>query len=319
MKKTGWIPGCGSLFDHRSDEKRYPDYEHSVGRADIVDTAVIASIRSLEKNITDVLTFRTKSLWIENARSWNAFLPILQQAFTEWRAIPHIEAENEMADVILSAYLRQGKIQDYIEKMSVFIERIKTMDDPDKVRFMAYNNYLFFLQRFIWDMNEKAANAETQSGPFLQEEDADTAAWFIRDECQSVSCIRDVPKAYRAVKRLKGDLKIGAPMSTQQLQDKKTAALCVDILLQNVPDEDVAEVRRIRETIGERAVSMRKNIDNAKILYEAIHTCFTDEWFDQADPEHAACKIGGMSAAQLEAFYKSKMDEFRAMLGTTGL
>lgn len=316
MKKPRWVPSRGSLFDNRFDEKRHSDYGHSVRRVDTVDSAVIANIKSLEKNITDILTFRTKHSEIGNARSWNTFVPILQQTFTVWRAIPHIRAENEMADIILSAYLQQRKIRDYIGKMSVFIERIGSMDNPDKVRFMAYNNYLFFLQRFIWDMNEKVTNAEMESIPPIQDEDADTVAWFIRDECRSVSYIRDVPKAYNAIKRIKENLKIGIPMSAQQLQDKKTATLCVDILLQNVPNEDVAEMQRIKGMLNEQIISMRKNVDNAKILYEAINTCFTDEWFNQVDPEHVTCKINDMSNAELETFYKSKIDEFQAMLGT---
>lgn len=310
------VPSPDSFFDIRFDGKKHSRYECSKSRVDTVDRAVIANIESWEKIIIDLLAFRTRSFQSKNARTWNAFVPILQRVFTEWSEIPQIRVESEIADIVLSAYLQQGKVQDYIGKVSAFIERIGSIDDPDKVRFTVYNNYLFFMQQFIWDMNRKVTNVETDGLPPLQNVDLDTVAWFIHDECQSVSYIRDIPKAYSAMKRLKGSLEIGTPMSIQQVQDKTTVALCVDILLENVPDEDVTEMRRIDGMISERILSMRNNVNNAKTLYEAINSCFDDEWFDQVNPEHEKCIINDLCNDELEFFYKSKIDEFQCVLRT---
>lgn len=264
----------------------------------------MAQVKEWNKIITDVLKFRTR----------NEVIPILRQAFGVWRGIPHEIAENEIADIILSYYLQQGKIRDYIEKMSALVERIDSMDDPDKVRFMAYNNYFYFLQQFIWDMKEKIEHAKPDNIPLLQDDNMDTVAWFIHDECRSVTYLRDVPKAYDALKRLKKGLKRGDPMTSEQVKDKTTVSLCIELLLAGVTDDDKTEMKRIEENLRERALLIRQNIKKAKVLYQAIDKCFTDEWFNQVNPDHESCVINDLSKDALKDIYKEKIEEFKAMI-----
>ncbi len=301
-------------IDIRFDRKKRSDSEHHRDSVNNVNSDLVRNIKDWESNILNVLSFRKKNGRSKSVQTWNEFAPIFQHAFIVWREIPHERIESEKADDIIAAYLQQGKIKDYLEFTSKFTERIKSMDDPDKVRFMAYNNYFFFLQRFIWDMKEKSSNVDRNDVPTLQNMDADTVAWFIHDECETISFIRDVPKAYEAVKRLKEGLEIGVAMTSQQIQDKKSVALCVDILSQRVPKEDFVEMERIDEILRERILTMRNNIRNATALFEAIDKCFTDEWFDSVNPEYEGCMINAFSMDELEEFYKEKIDEFRAII-----
>lgn len=283
------------------DGKKRPDPDPPRRRADTVSRSDITYLDACEKKVADILAFRTK----------DELSATLRQAFIAWRELSSIRAEKERSDIVLSAYLQQGKIRDYIEKVDCFTQRIDAIDDTDKMRLMCYSNYLYYLQHFIEDLKEKLAKKENESVTSLQDKDADTVAWFIHDECRSVSCLRDIPKAHEALKRLLGNLDPGKPWTAKQLQDKATVTLCMDLLSIDASEEDIAELLRIKENITERIDSMRKNIDCSKVLYEALTGCFTDEWFSHVNPEHEECRINDLSGEELKALYREKIQEFR--------
>ena len=300
ISPTELLGTIGTIFDGKNRSQP----THLKNRVETTDIDYVNYVNECEKTVSSILRFGGK----------NELSTALHRAFSTWRELEGLREEKECGDIILSAYLRQGKIRDYIEKLNSLIQRMDTMDDLDKVRFMAYNNYLYYLQQFIWDMREKIRQVESGEPPQLPGEDADTVAWFIHDECRSVSCLRDIPKTYEALKRLKGTLEIGRPMNAQQMQDKITISSGMDFFLLPVSKDDLAEMRRIEETLRDCISAMRKNIDNAKILYRAINTCFTDEWFSQLNPENEASIVNGLSKEELKAVYQDKIQEFQTQV-----
>lgn len=258
----------------------------------------IVQIGDAKKEIIGFLTFKT------NSRLMTSF----RQAFTIWQEVLCLRRKNEKAEIVLAAYLRQNKIQDYLKKLSTFISRKELMEDASKIRFMAYNNYFYFLQLFICDMKKEISCIDDEDIPLDANED--TVAWFIYDECLSVSSIRDIPKAYEAVKRLNKSMIVGNPMNSQQAADITTVFGCIDMLSLEVTEDDMDEMDRIYNSLRERLALMKKNADNADILYDAMITCFPDEWFVKINPDSDMSIVNDLSKEELLDLYKRKMDDF---------
>ena len=267
-----------------------------------------------KKDVSNVNKWEISIRSILSLQAHNDLMPYLKEAFATWRKIPYERAKNEKTEIILSAYLQQGKIYDYMTKITTFIDKIESIEDADTISMMAYNNYFYFLQYYIYEMKEKIEHFSIDNVPAVQSNNAKTVAWFIQDECSTVSTIRNIPKAYEAVKRLKKGLNIERTMTSQQKEDIGIVSECMEMLSLRIPDEDILEMKRIEKSLRIRLDSMKKNAEKADIIYESLLVCFDNEWFYAINPESEKNMVKDLNKDELKVLYKKKMNDYFARI-----
>lgn len=229
----------------------------------------------------------------------------LRGAFEVWMEISALRQKNDVAEIVLSAVYQNGKINDYLKKLSVFIERIDDLDTAETARNMGYYNYVFFIRQFIDDMQDKCTEKIREMGNSTIKINPDNVIWFIRSECAGMASIKDLPKAYEAILRLEKNAKEGASKTTEIKQDLAEVSGYIELLGEH--KETIDDIEILKGNLRQRISEIKKNIDKGKKIYRLLTETMTNEWFDQFNPESESCAVLNAAKDELKKFYSKEI------------
>lgn len=269
-------------------------------KTDTVRQADINKVVRMREKIEAILSFETKG---ELSGS-------LRAGFESWRTLQSLKEESEAAEVVLSAYYRQGKIRDFLSKIQVFTNRIETLSSADAAREMGYNNYIFFLRDQVSEMKEKYRRRQSEiSGEPIQNS-VDNVVWFIQTECCAATSVKELPGAYETASRLLETMQCGREKTRQDRKDIAAVSGAIELF----ENGDKSELERLSDGFEQRKKAIHASINEGTALYEALVSVMTEEWFDAFDPELENNPIAAMSAGELKAFYLEKLNELNGKL-----
>lgn len=279
--------------------------EHAGDRTEPVKTYTIRQtdidkVVRMKERIEAILSFKTKG---ELSGS-------LRTGFERWRILQSLKGENEAAEVVLSAYYRQGKILDLLSKFQVFADRIESLSSTDTAREMGYNNYIFFLQDQVSEMKEKYQRKRSEVSGEPIKNSVDNVVWFIRTECSAAASVRELPGAYETASRLLETMQCGQEKTRQDRKDIAAISGAIELFANG----DKTELEMISDGFAQREKAIHASINEGTALYEALMSVMTEEWFDAFDPELENNPIAAMSAGELKAFYLGKLNELNGKL-----
>lgn len=297
------IEGLGRTIKNAAWGGRRQNRTNIAKPRNTITTRQIASIKGYQKWIMSVIHLQSS----DN----NDKIEALRSAFEVWREMQSLQSENEMAEIVLSAMYRQGKIKDYLGKVSVFIEQIDASNGVEIAIQKGYYNYLSFIRQFVEDMQKKYSQKAAETKKIVIEESPENVLWFIKSECTDVSAIKDIPKAYEAVARL-SKLEVGQPYDTYIKKDMGSVAEYLDFFRKD--PNSFEEIEEVKNNLLQRISAIQRNITKGQQIYELIHEIMTDDWFEQFNPESEACTLMDLSKEGLKAFYSDKMQELQSKL-----
>lgn len=232
----------------------------------------------------------------------------LKDAFTAWLNILEIKADNEKAEIVLSALLQNDKIWDSLSNALEFAETLEPDEDVKTISEIFINQFIYFLRKSVNAMRdkylavpEKIINKTDQKLNVLR---------FINEECFAAPSISGVPSAYEALKRLKLSLRVGEDKTLQQMQDFNNVSTCFELLEQAGPEynSDIAELTLIKSGLLDRFERMNANIDKAKPVYDIIINFMSDKWFDDFYPDIEGAEVSKIiSIDELKKFYCERL------------
>ena len=279
--------------------------EHTSGRTEPVKTYTIKQtdidkVVRMKERIEAILSFKTKG---ELSGS-------LRTGFERWRSLQSLKEENEAAEVVLSAYYRQGKILDFLSRLQVFTDRMESLSSADTARGMGYNNYIFFLRDQVSEMKEKYQRKRSEISGEPIRNSVDNVVWFIRTECSTAASVRELPGAYETASRLLETMRCGREKTTQDRKDIAAISSAIELFANG----DKSELEIISDGFGQREKAIQASINEGTALYEALISVMTEEWFASFDPELGNNPIAVMSTGELKAFYLKKLNELNGKL-----
>lgn len=269
-------------------------------------TRNVISIRMVKHRIKQIDSFLSFS-------GETAAQELVKDCFFKWAETVKLQAENDLADIVISAYYRQGKIADYLKKINKFAEEISSDDDPETTAIMGYNNYVFFLNVYLnklFESYEAASQAEKKE---ILCNKSNVCA-FIKNECQSVATIKDLPQAFNDAKLLLEKLNNDLPINPSDCTQILSAAEFLDILeakasKRNEEFDDILSLQKLLAMYEEKAAAMRKNIEKGKLLYEVLKRLLTPQWVSAFDYKNQNNPISTMTAAEIKGFYIGAMEK----------
>lgn len=256
-------------------------------------------LASMEKSLESVDGFLT-------LQGKDQLSPALQQCFVTWSQLLPLQAENDRAEIALSAFYRKGKIGDYLKGLRDFVERMDTVDSDETARKMGFYNYIFFLKQYMDAMKKQYGEAV----PCLERPACtpDNVAWFIGAECGQIAPIRDLPKARAAARQMLEQAEAGKrpPKKFEYTIGELSTALEELKNGTKKPKEHVERLGQLNGILNARAEALRENIKKGTELYNALIDGMTEEWFQQFEPE--ADPVREMTRTELKAFYQKRLD-----------
>lgn len=235
----------------------------------------------------------------------------VRECFELWRELPPLLAENDQAEIVLSAYYREGKIRDFLKKLRNFVGRMDKIDSDETAREMGYCNYLFFLEQFMETMTARYEEAGAKPRPEPPERTPDNVAWFIGAECGQIAPIQDLPKVRTAARQMLSQAAAGQKVPERFRETSAALSGALEALeggrtASAASAEAIEELRDLAGALEERSAAVRRNIRRGTELYEALVSGMTAAWFRAFDPETGA--VGTMSRTELKAFYQERLD-----------
>lgn len=265
------------------------------------------AVDSMRKQLDSVEDFLT----LEGNSSLDS---VVRDCFEAWRKLPPLLAENDRAEIVLSAYYREGKIRDFLRKLRDFVDRMDAIDSDETAREMGYCNYLFFLEQFVETMKSQYEEAAAKPCPKPPELTPDNVAWFIGAECGQIAPIQDLPKVWTAARRMLDQAEVGQKVPEKFRETSAALSGALETLKGgrqslDASEESIRELHDLASTLEERAAAISMNIRRGTALYEALTSRMTAAWFRAFDPETGP--VGTMSRAELKAFYREQLDSLR--------
>lgn len=278
-------------------------YRNNRQEAPKIEKKDIERLREYESKVKNILSFR----------KYDRLTKPLEEAFMVWCTIPALQVENDKADIVLSALLQKGKIKDYIDKTKSYIRQIDEIDALETSIEMGYYNYIFFIRQFFNDMCQDYMQASKSENSSAVDATVDNVIWFIQSECAGVSMLRDLPKVYDIIIRLKRTMQIGQPKTRDIDKDIGTYTDCVDCIIK-AKAKDWEDIENVRQNLLQRIASMKSNISNGQKGYDKMCRIMTNEWFDQFNPEADSCVLKELSKDELINFYSTAIKSLEAEL-----
>lgn len=241
----------------------------------------------------------------------------VKQCFIAWGQLLPLQAENDRAEIVLSAFYQSGKIRDTLKKLQNFVDRMDTVDSDDTARGMGYHNYIFYLQEYL-DALKKQYN---EVRPNLEQPECtpDNVAWFIGVECGQIAPIQDLPKVRTAARQMLEQAEvdkrppekfastlsaIGAAREMLGIEQKKRR-----MSTDGSYGEAIEKLEKLGNILNTRAEALRENIQKGKELYNSLIVSMTEEWLQQFNPE--ASLVQEMTRIELKSFYQERLNALR--------
>lgn len=299
-KDTAYIEQAGGRSETEPRRKDLDEASYSndknIFRSDWSRMADRKRLEECRDKIYEFLTLR------ENAKLSPAQRELsqsLKECFEAWRELPPLQAENDQAEIVLSAYYRQGKIQDLLKKLRAFVERMDAVDSGETARDLSYNNYIFFLSDCMTKMNAQYKAVQEQPPLEMPELTPENVAWFISTQCGHIPVLRDLPKGWDTARKvLDND---ASDHLTSALAEVSEAAGYLD----QDPTGSIAELQTLTGIFNERKENILRNINQGSKLYKALQV-MTDDWFHTFDPEAEDSPVREMSQTELKVFYQER-------------
>lgn len=268
-----------------------------------VETLQLGDLRILEGKRSKVDEFLTLQGKKELSQT-------LRECFEAWQTLPPLQAENDHAELVLSAVYQQGKIRDFLEKLQAFVDRMDKVDSDDTARDMGYNNYVFFLEQFVSKLKQQYEETAAAPRPEPPACTPDNVAWFISAECGQIAPLQDLPRVRAAAARQLSEARIGQE-KTEAFKKAVSDISGALELLNCYSEENLQELRDLSGLFREREQAMRKNIEKGTELYQALTSVMTDAWFRSFDPEAGDSPVRALSRSELKLFYQERLNELK--------
>lgn len=224
----------------------------------------------------------------------------LRECFEAWQELPLLQADSERAEIVLAAYYRQDKIQDQLNKLRTFVERMDTVDSDKTARDMAYSNYVFFLHAYMKKLRDQYA-APIRPAREKTELTPDNAAWFLSTQCGHIAALCDLPKERARVKQVLQD------NDTEQFGPALSNISATLELLEQENADTIRQVQELTAALAGQKANIRKKIEQGRQLFQALIAAMPEDWFQAFDPEAADSPVREMSRTELKEFYQKKL------------
>lgn len=252
---------------------------------------------------------------------WNALIKEMEGFCEVWVQKENLRINFERANEILTAYYKDGKILDYLERINRYIDGLMDDEDPVVAFKVCHSNYIYFLSRFVNDLKEKIETRHSEPS-LLSAEDVKTRQWVAEHEFGNLKSILAFGKIIRTAEELKSKARQQAGLTPE---DKRIYASLIGAKDEydhgaarygSFIAEDIESIRAAAERLKQQISNMESEIKQADALYEAIKGVLSPEWFggflaklEEFDRIDAAGS--GMTGADIKALLIDMTSEVR--------
>lgn len=213
------------------------------------------------------------------------------ECYEQYRSQMALMPAGRRANQLLDAYYQRDKIRDMLQGFIEHVNDIEPEDDAQLTARVGYNNHVRFLKLQLDEMltqyDHYVGNA------YADDPDPDAVrsrvCEFIRIECQMISCLRDLPKAWELIGR----------EDVFRSKEKQSQIFAIYDLF-NVRGDHIGEIQTLRKRLDEVTAKYRRTIEKADALRKELQDILTDEWFAALDPNEASNGISAMTSQELK-------------------
>lgn len=258
----------------------------------------------LERRLADVLDF----LLLKEDRQ-DALCQAYRDAYRAWSGLHGLRADNDRAELVLSAYYRHGRIRDSLWTMRGFAERVERVPDDETARELAYANYVRVVEEQLRDLKnalqETDGHTAEDAAPTLESLD-----WFLEEECERVPLLPSLPALVGRAEALLREEGASSADLEAAAADLGTAARALRDPACEQGAEIIHALDSVRDILERRTASMQGNIRAGEELRKRLERQLPDEWFRAFDPEGGA-GAGTAGRADLRDLLVRRLDALR--------